>query len=149
MKCTTKLHIFQPLKPDEILSVVILPYVKFPNALRLGVLESPFVQFAIAADEGAGDPEAFDQSTLRWVFGQATMIVVCAGSLPSDSEGMRGLFERFKETLEPYSVRGGRVVLVNIELDDLDTWLDCVRDVRRPDTPVRLIVTPQAPEVMA
>jgi hypothetical protein len=148
MNCTTKQHIFQPLKPSEILSIVILPYVRFSDVLRLEILEAPYVSFVIAADEGVGDPKAFDQSTLHWALQQARAVVVRAGAMPSDLRKQQAVFESFRRVIKPHCVRGGRVVYVNVKLDDTDRWLEHVRSLGRPETQVSLIISAE-PEVMA
>ena len=119
MNYTSKPSVFQPLRPDQILSVVILPYVKFPRALRREILKARYyVSFIVAADESVRDPEAFGQTTLRWAIQ--------------------------REAVEPHCVLGGRVVYVNVELDDADRWLEHVRRLCRPETQTSVIVS--APE---
>jgi hypothetical protein len=145
MNYTSKPSVFQPLRPDQILSVVILPYVKFSRALRREILKARYyVSFIVAADEGVRDPQAFDQTTLRWAIQQASVVVVWAGSMPSELKRQQAVFECFREAVEPHCVLGGRVVYVNVELDDAGRWREHVRSLCRPETQISVIVS--APE---
>jgi hypothetical protein len=150
MNYISKPRVFQPLRPDEILSVIILPYVKFSRALRREIHKIPdFIWFIIAADEGVRDPEAFDQVTLRWAIRQASAVVIWAGVMPSDLRKQQTVFEYHRETAEPHCVRGGRVVCVNVESDDADRWLEHVRKLCRSGIQPRVIISARETEVAA